>query len=70
MRRRGMDVMNNSIKKSVWIRMAVIFVAIVICGVATTLGLSMIRGYSDSTEASTEIHSVAMAAEKAHFRLA
>lgn len=59
--------MNNSIKKSVWVRMAVIFVAIVICGVATSVGLSMIRGYTDSTESATEIHAVALAAEKAHY---
>ncbi|MCI8465848.1 MAG: HAMP domain-containing protein [Lachnospiraceae bacterium] len=59
--------MKNSIKKSVWVRMAVIFVAIIVCGVATSVGLSQIRSYTVSTESATEIHAVALAAEKAHF---
>ncbi len=59
--------MGNSIKKAVWVRMAVIFIAIVVCGVATSVGLSQIRRYSRSTVTATDIHAVALAAEKAHY---
>lgn len=59
--------MESSIKKSVWIRVAVIFVVVIISGTATILGLRQVRQLSMATSEATSIHTVALAAEKAHF---
>ena len=59
--------MEKSIKKAIWVRVAVIFVAIVISGAATITGLNLVSGYSNATDEATSIHTLALAAEKAHF---
>lgn len=59
--------MNNSIKKSVWLRVAVIAVAILLSGISTVSGLMQISGISTATAEATDIHALALSAEKAHF---
>ncbi len=59
--------MEKSIKKAIWVRVAIIFVAIVVSGVSTVTGLSLVSGYSKATDEATDIHTLALAAEKAHF---
>lgn len=59
--------MDKSIKKAVWVRVAVIFIAVIISGVGTINGLLQAKRYSNSTYKATDIHALALAAEKAHF---
>ncbi len=59
--------MENSIKKAVWLRIAVIFVVIVISGAFTISGLRQVQNYSNATAVATGIHTTALSAEKAHF---
>ncbi len=48
-------------------RVAVIFIVVVVSGAVMITGLRMIKRFSKSTTAATEIHTMALAAEKAHF---
>lgn len=59
--------MTNSIKKAVWLRVAVIFFALVISGVSTIGGLTAINRYNASTTQATDLYIMALDAEKAHF---
>ncbi len=59
--------MGKSIKRSVWIRVIVILVVVVISAVFTVNGVRKIRVASRNTEKATEIHKLALAGEKAHF---
>lgn len=59
--------MGKSIKRSVWIRVIVILVVIVISVVFTVNGVRKIRAASNNTEKATQIHTLALAGEKAHF---
>ena len=59
--------MINSIKKAVWLRVAVIFFALVISGVGTIGGLSTINRYNDSTIQAIDLYSMALDAQKAHY---
>lgn len=59
--------MKNSIKKAVWLRVAVIFFALVISGVSTIGGLTAINRYNASTAQATNLYIMALDAEKAHF---
>ena len=59
--------MKHTIKQEVTIRIALIFIVVIISGIVTVSGMSRIRGYSKSTEQSTEIHSLVLTAQKAHY---
>ena len=59
--------MESSIKKAVWMRVAMIFVVVIISGAATITGLRQVKALSRATASATEVHTVALAAEKAHF---
>lgn len=59
--------MGKSIKKSVWIRVIVILVVIVISALFTVNGVKKIRTASHNSEKATTIHATALAGEKAHF---
>ncbi|MCI8454620.1 MAG: HAMP domain-containing protein [Lachnospiraceae bacterium] len=59
--------MGNSIKRAVWLRIAMIFVVIIISGACTISGLRQVQGYSNATTVATGIHTTALSAEKAHF---
>lgn len=59
--------MTNSIKKAVWLRVAVIFLALVISGIGTIGGLNTINQYNASTVQATALYTMALNAEMAHF---
>ena len=59
--------MNHSIKNQVMLRIALIFFVVILSGVVTVSGMRNVRGYSKSTEDSTEIHSIVLTAQKAHY---
>ena len=59
--------MNHSIKNQVMLRIALIFFVVILSGVVTVSGMRSVRGYSKSTEDSTEIHSIVLTAQKAHY---
>ena len=59
--------MGKSIKRSVWIRVIVILIVVVISAVFTVNGVRKIKAASRNTEIATEIHTLALAGEKAHF---
>lgn len=59
--------MKHTIKQEVTIRIALIFIVVIISGIVTVSGMSRIKGYSKSTEQSTEIHSLVLTAQKAHY---
>ena len=58
--------MKKSIKTAVWLRVIVIFVALVLSAVFTITGLLNIRSSSLSSKTANEIHVIALSAEKAH----
>lgn len=59
--------MKQSIKQQVLIRVALIFLVVIVSGVLTISGMAKVRKYSESTERSTAIHSLVLTAEKAHY---
>lgn len=59
--------MKRTIKQEVMIRIALIFLAVIISGIVTVSGMSRVKRYSKSTEQATEIHSLVLTAEKAHY---
>ncbi|MCI8441494.1 MAG: hypothetical protein HFG27_03050 [Provencibacterium sp.] len=59
--------MKRSIKKIVWIRVAIIFLVVIVSGGATMLGVRGINGFNRSTMEATELLHTALNAEKAHF---
>lgn len=59
--------MRQSIKQQVMIRIALIFLCVIISGIVTISAMSKVRGYSRSTEQATHINSLVLTAEKAHY---
>ena len=59
--------MRQSIKLQVMIRIALIFLCVIISGIATVSGMKKVRAYSESTERATQIHNLVLTAEKAHY---
>ena len=59
--------MRQSIKQQVMIRIALIFLCVIISGIATVSGMKKVRAYSESTERATQIHNLVLTAEKAHY---
>ncbi len=59
--------MRQSIKQQVMIRIALIFLCVIISGIATVSGMKKVRSYSESTERATQIHNLVLTAEKAHY---
>ena len=59
--------MRHSIKQDIMIRIALIFLVVIVSGIVTISGMGKVRKYSKSTEEWTEIHSLVLTAEKAHY---
>jgi len=49
------------------IRIALIFLCVIVTGLVTVSGMNKIKAYSKSTEQATEIHSLVLTAERAHY---
>ncbi len=60
-------MMKRSIKQDVVLRIAIIIIAVILTGIITTSGMKSVRSSSVSTERSTEIHSLVLTAQKAHY---
>lgn len=61
------DEMKKSIKTAVWLRVAAIFLTIIISGGVTILGIQGISSYNTATAQANDIHTTALNAEKAHY---
>ena len=59
--------MRHTIKQGVMIRIAIIFVVVIISGIVTVSGMNQIRRHSEATELATEINALVLTAEKAHY---
>ena len=59
--------MRQSIKQQVMIRIALIFLCVIVTGLVTVSAMNKIKAYSKSTEQATEIHSLVLTAERAHY---
>lgn len=59
--------MGHTIKQRVMMRIALIFTVVIISGIVTVSGMESIRKHSTSTELATEIHSLVLTAERAHY---
>ncbi len=59
--------MKQSIKQQVIIRIALIFICVIVSGIVTVSGMSKVKDYSKSTEQATEINNLVLTAEKAHY---
>ncbi|MCI8517025.1 MAG: HAMP domain-containing protein [Hungatella sp.] len=59
--------MRQSIKQQIVVRIALIFVCVIVSGIVTMSGMTKVRAYSNSTEQSTQIHNLVLTAEKAHY---
>ncbi|MCI8658671.1 MAG: HAMP domain-containing protein [Lachnospiraceae bacterium] len=59
--------MRHSIKQDVMIRIALIFLVVIVSGIVTISGMGKVKKYSESTEEWTEIHSLVLTAQKAHY---
>ncbi len=59
--------MGKSIKTAVWIRVAAIFVTVILSGGIMILGIQGIDRYNQATTLATSIHTTAINAEKAHY---
>ncbi len=59
--------MKQGIKKQVLIRVALIFIVVIVSGIVTLSGMKQVRVSSRSTEQATQIHAVVLTAEKAHY---
>ncbi len=59
--------MKQSIKQQVLIRIAIIFGVLIISGIVILNGMKKVRLSSASTEQATEIHSLVLTAQKAHY---
>ena len=60
-------MMKHSIKQDVVLRIALIIGVVVLTGIITTSGMKSVKSNSVSTEQSTEIHSLVLTAQKAHY---
>ncbi len=59
--------MKQSIKQQVLIRVALIFIVVIVSGIVTLSGMKRVRLSSKSTEQATQIHALVLTAEKAHY---
>ena len=59
--------MRHSIKQDVVVRIALIFLMVIISGIVTVTGMGKVKRLSQSTEEWTEIHALVLTAEKAHY---
>ncbi|MCI8865865.1 MAG: HAMP domain-containing protein [Lachnospiraceae bacterium] len=59
--------MKRSIKQDIMIRVALIFVVLIVSGIVTLSGMSTVKKHSKSTEKATDIHILVLMAEKAHY---
>lgn len=59
--------MKHTIKQEVIMRIALIFLVVIISGIVTVSGMNSIKRYSKSTEDSQEIYSLVLTAQKAHY---
>lgn len=59
--------MKRSIKQDIMIRIILIFVVVIVSGIITLSGMNRVKRYSKSTEDASEIHSLVLTAEKAHY---
>lgn len=59
--------MKRTIKQEVLIRVAMVFLAVIISGIVTVTSLNASRSYTDEVDASTEIHALVLTAQKAHY---
>ena len=59
--------MRHTIKQGVMIRIAIIFMVVVVSGIVTISGMNQIRRHSEATELATEINSLVLTAERAHY---
>lgn len=59
--------MRQSIKQQVMIRIALIFCIVIISGIVTIIGMRRVRECNKSTEQATDINSLVLTAEKAHY---
>lgn len=59
--------MKQSIKRQVMMRIALIFLCVIVSGIVTISGMNKVKNYSKSTEQATEINSLVLTAEKAHY---
>lgn len=59
--------MRQSIKQQVMVRIALIFLCVILSGIFTISATSRVKAYSKSTEQATEIHGIVLTAEKAHY---
>ncbi|MCI9583558.1 HAMP domain-containing protein [Clostridiaceae bacterium] len=59
--------MEKSIKKAIWMRVAIIFFVVIVSGASTVTYLRKIRRINKETVEATNIHTMALSAEKAHY---
>lgn len=59
--------MEKSIKKAIWMRVAIIFFVVIVSGTSTVTYLRKIRRINEETVEAINIHTIALSAEKAHY---
>ncbi len=59
--------MEKSIKKAIWMRVALIFVVVIVSGTSTVTYLRKIKRINEETVEAINIHTMALSAEKAHY---
>ena len=59
--------MKRTIKQEVLIRVALVFLAVIISGVVTVTSLNASRSYTKDMEQSVDIHALVLTAQKAHY---
>lgn len=59
--------MRQSIKQQVMIRITLIFCVVIISGIVTIISMGRVRDCNESTEEATDINSLVLTAEKAHY---
>lgn len=59
--------MEKSIKKAIWMRVAIIFFVVIVSGTSTVTYLRKIRRINEETVEAINIHTMALSAEKAHY---
>ena len=59
--------MEKSIKKAIWMRVAILFFVVIVSGASTVTYLRKIRRINKETVEATNIHTMALSAEKAHY---
>ncbi len=65
--RKRVEEMKKSIKTSVWIRVAIIFMVVIISGSTTILGIRGVTQFNELTNQANDILSTALTAERAHY---